>query len=113
MGLGINLRFDLMRLSDTQLAALLDECWQRYEAARESAAPLVVLSSGRGLIRHAWAYPFVSVLMYGRSFLWAFGLAVECSLAGLISARDRAIMQMHLALCDIADIEDEIRRRLR
>jgi hypothetical protein len=39
MRFGVNLRFDLKRLSDAQLAALLESSWERYETAQTMAKP--------------------------------------------------------------------------
>jgi hypothetical protein len=38
-------------------------------------------------------------------------LAFNLSIAALFSVENRAIMHMHLALCDIADVTDELQRR--
>ena len=112
MGFGINLRFDLKALSDTELAELLERSWQRHDAGNAGTASYKLLHSGRGPIRHSSAYPFVSMLRYGSGSGWRMGPAISCSMAGLMSSQLRAVMQMHLALCDIADVTDELQRRL-
>lgn len=112
MGFGVNLRFDLKPLGEAQLTALLESSWQCYEAAKEEAEPYILHYSARGLIRHPCAYPFVSMLSYGWPRLWNLGPAFFYSIWGLISSRERAVMHMHLALCEIADITDEIQRRI-
>jgi len=112
MRFGVNLRFDLKRLSDAQLAALLESAWERYETARTMARPYRLRSSARGPIHHPLAYPFLSILSYSvRPGSWSVEPAFLCSIGGLISSRTRAMMHMHLALCDIADVTDELRRR--
>jgi hypothetical protein len=110
MSWGVNLRFDLKRLNDQQLAALLENSWQRFETAKSSAKSYTLRASARGPIRHPWAYPFISILNYGLA--WDMTLAFNVSIAALFSRENSAIMNMHLALCDIADIMDEIRRRV-
>jgi hypothetical protein len=110
MGWGVNLRFDLKRLSDFQLAALLERSWQRFETAKSRAKSYTLRASARGPIRHSWAYPFISILNYGLAS-WDMTLAFHPSISALFSLEDRAIMNMHLALCDIADITDELQRR--
>jgi hypothetical protein len=111
MRLGVNLRFDLKRLSDAQLAALLESSWERYETAQPMAMPYRLRSSARGPIHHPLAYPFLSILSYSEPWSWGLSLAFLFSIDGLISSRTRAMMHMHLALCDIADVTDELRRR--
>jgi hypothetical protein len=108
MRFGLDLRFDLKRLSEAQLGALLDDCWCRYEAAKSRAVhPLYY--SARGPVRHRWAYAFSSLLRYGSA--WP-GPAVCVSVESLISRESQAVLHMHLALCDIADISDELQRRV-
>jgi hypothetical protein len=107
---GVNLRFDLKRLSDLQLAALLERSWQRFETAESRAKSYTLRASARGPINHPWAYPFISILNYGLA-PWNMTLAFNLSIAALFSVENRAIMHMHLALCDIADVTDELQRR--
>ena len=113
MSFGINLRFDLKKLSDAQLANLLEQAWQRHDAAKARQSLWDLQYSSRGFIRHPLAYPFISVLRYGTGFLFTMGLAISYSLDSLISPSSRAVMQMHLALCDIADVMDELGRRMK
>ena len=111
MGFAINLRSDLRRMSDTELTALLARCWERHDAAKALASSFKLIASYRGFIRHPTAYPLISVLRVGSAFTWSMGLAVGFGFEGAISPPYRAIMKMHLALCDIADINDELARR--
>lgn len=112
MGFGVNLRYDLKSLGEAQLAARLESSWQCYEVAKNEAAPYNLNYSARGLIHHPYAYPFVSLLSYGWPRLWNLAPAFIYSIWGLILSRERAVMHMHLALCEIADITDEIQRRI-
>jgi hypothetical protein len=61
--------------------------------------------SARGLIRHPLAYPFISVFAVKGPFptFW-FGPAI-----GLFFT---PVRKMHLNLCEIRDIGDEIERRM-
>jgi hypothetical protein len=111
MGFGINLRSDLRRMTDVELAALLARCWERRDTACSRVPQFTLAASYRGLIRHPTAYPFISVLRTGYGITWSIGVAFFYSLESVISPCTRAIMNMHLALCDIADINDELRRR--
>jgi hypothetical protein len=113
MSLGLNLRFDLRKQSDAHLAALLQRCWERYQAGEQAAAPVSLKTSWRGPIRHPLAYPFISFLTFGYGIGMRGGLAVSLSLGGAIDRRLGAVINMHLALCDIADINDELNRRKR
>jgi hypothetical protein len=101
--LSINLRGDLAKLSDEELAARLTSAWERHQAAEHTAAGTKIWYSRRGPIRHPWAYYFLSVLgVSGRG-----GMSL-----GLGPFIRRGYMGMHLALCEIRDIEDEIQRRV-
>jgi hypothetical protein len=111
---GLNLRSDLKRASDADFAALLDASWQRHDAAKDAVPSFQRLTASyRGPIRHPLAYPFISLLRFGAggALTLHIGLAFSHSIAGLFLPWERAVMQMHLALCDIADITDELKRR--
>jgi hypothetical protein len=114
MGFGINLRLGLKWASDKRLAAKLEDAWHRFEAAKCIAAPLKLEHSDRGPIRHPLAYRFISVVSDSRGLFFLDGLdfAFVYSAAAVLSSRHGAIMHMHLALCDLADIHDEIARRV-
>jgi hypothetical protein len=100
----INLRGDLVKLSDAELAIRLEQAWQRYNAARErEAAATKLWYSRRGPLRHPWAYRLLSVVGVSNGFGMYFGLGQ------LIR---RGYMDMHLTLCEIRDLNDEIGRRV-
>jgi hypothetical protein len=115
----VNLRSDLARLSDTDLAARLEEAWHEYDAAGKPArwlqwAILSPLHSWRGPIRHPRAYRFLSVLGGADGPWWLVLL-----LATVIS--DKRVEEVfraggppdaHLTLCEILDIVDEVERRV-
>jgi hypothetical protein len=81
---------------------------------QQKASPLTLEHSDRGPIRHPLAYRVISVMSDSRGFFFLDGLdfAFVYSAAAFLSSRHRAIMHMHLSLCDIADINDEIARRV-
>jgi hypothetical protein len=113
--MAINLRFDLKNLPDIALATRLQQILDGAEAARAIAKPISLFWSSRGPVRHPWFYPFTSFLGYRWSGLFAsqVGLAFGCSLQSLVpwASRMRALMAVHLALCEALDISDEIDRR--
>jgi len=111
MSFAINLRSDLRRMSDAELAALLARCWERHDAAQALASPFALSASSRGFIRHPAAYPLISVLRVSLGITWSMGLAFGFGLESLLFPSYRALMNMHLSLCDIADINDELERR--
>jgi hypothetical protein len=57
MRLQINLRGDLAKLGDGELAKRLEEAWQAYGASTANAR-FRVWASWRGPIKHPWAYRF-------------------------------------------------------
>lgn len=111
MRLSINLRFDLKRLTDAELSETLEFAWQRFELAKAAAAPYALSYSWRGPVRHRIAYPICSMLSSEAGFLPSFGLAVEWGIEAIFLRKTQAVLHMHLAICDISDISDEIRRR--
>ena len=102
MGWGINLRGDLARLSDAELAAEFDR-FLEYRSSRFGSAPPVGSlrgffrygfawwPSGRGLIRARWAYR----LWIG--YFWIF--------RGPLGTQ-------YLVECEIKDLYDEIQHRI-
>ena len=105
MGLSINLRRDLAKLSDGELAARLEHAWHAHQAAKDSVPQCNVWYSRRGPIRHPWAYRMVSVVDVsgpGLSFYFGSGPFLRMSW-----------MDVHLTLCEIRDLNDEIERRAR
>ena len=106
MRFSINLRGDLAKLSDAKLLERLKMAWQAYEAADEKlkGRKTSLWWSSRGLIRHPWAYRWLSwVGISGPAFTFFVGWYPA-------PPRD-AVMAMHLAFCEIRDIQDEFERR--
>jgi hypothetical protein len=99
-------------MSDAQLAKRLERIWQDYSQAEAEAWPYKLVASFRGPFRHPSAYPFFSWVGVGSALSFNFGPSFEFSIAGLLSKRSRALMRMHLTLCEARDITDEIKRRV-
>ena len=115
MKFAIDLRSDLRQLDDAELAARSEEGWAEYRETRGKVTIERLRWSSRGPIRHPFAYPVTSFLSYSGPFYWKGGLALGTSLMSLLpgGSRFRALMRMHLALCEIRDVMDEIERRCR
>ena len=120
MGYSINLRGDLAKLSDAQLAERLNEACHAYDTASQKPKEtglmwLLFWWSRRGPIRHPRAYRFLAV--FANSYAnppW-----LHLALAWVLSGKKAAwlvggsrVWDTHLAVCEIRDIEDEIKRRL-
>jgi hypothetical protein len=106
----LNLRYDLASLSDAQLAERLERVWQTHSQAEANAQPLKLRASFRGPIRHVLAYPFLSWVGVSGFGGASFGLSYGYSVQGLFSERHRALMRIHLSLCEARDITDEMQR---
>ncbi|HZO47309.1 MAG TPA: hypothetical protein VFB68_15545 [Xanthobacteraceae bacterium] len=119
MGLSINFRSDLAKLSDAELATRLETAWNSYEAAnklKKSWWSRWSFLGSRGPIRHPGAYRFLAALRSG-----AGGEAWLLPLFALLSIRSKSEesvrrlddnASMHIDLCEINDIVEEIERRV-
>ena len=104
MSFGINLRGDLAKLSDAELAARLQASWQAFEAAEMKMKGRKLWWAPRCPIRHPWAYQWLSMLGISGPGLGSF-------VGWYPASRWDGVMAMHLARCEIQDIHDEIERR--
>jgi hypothetical protein len=109
--LAVNLRGDLAKLSDAELAERLEAAWREYEAAPRSGwwwnwsdRP------SRGPIRHPRAYRFL-MLLQGSSGS-PFDLLLSLAFSSKRFAH-RLRPNSELSVCEIRDIMDEIERRLK
>jgi hypothetical protein len=107
MGLSINLRGDLAGLNDAELAARLEQAWKAHEAAKDRVPQYNIWYSRRGPIRHPWAYRMLSIVGVsgpgpGLSSYLGFGPFLRMTW-----------MEVHLTLCEIRDLNDEIEHRAR
>jgi hypothetical protein len=92
MPLSLNLRHDLARLPDAQLAERLEESWHDFSQL-ELDAGFKLFASFRGPIRHPSAYAFLSwVGFYGRSFM-TFGPALYFGLLGSLTRSNPAVLR--------------------
>jgi hypothetical protein len=113
----INLRGDLAKLSDVELAERLEVAWQTYETApKPSWLQWKLLWRWRGPLRHPRFYRFLSVLSRAmpESGLFAFlfaAWAASAKSAERLAGNDPAI-DVHLTLCEIRDLTDEMKRRV-
>ncbi|KGT78828.1 hypothetical protein MA20_15785 [Bradyrhizobium japonicum] len=103
MRLGINLRGDLARLTDPEIAETLRYQWNEFEATQARSKSTLRLSM-RGPIRHPWAYRLLSLGCVTGPGLSAY---LGNIWLGLFS-RER----LHLIMCEIRDLQDEIQSRL-
>jgi hypothetical protein len=111
MRVSLNLRHDLANMSDAQLAERLERSWQTHSQAEADARPLKLRASFRGPIRHPLAYPFMSWVGVSGFGGASSGLSGGFSIQGLFSQRSRALMRIHLSLCEAHDVLDEMERR--
>jgi hypothetical protein len=99
-------------MSSAQLAERLEHTWKMHRRAEAEALPLELWGSFRGPVRQRSAYPFISWLGARVGFfLLSFGPSFFYSIEGLFSEKHRALMRVHLSLCEARDIIDEIKRR--
>jgi hypothetical protein len=119
MRLSINLRGDLAKLSDAELVERLDAAWQACEAAKEAGGDPC---SWRGPVRHPRAYRFLSVLSSvtvttGNGVIdWLCMVALSSALSSKSAERfvrkSAPSIDLHLTLCEIRDLMDEMERRV-
>ncbi len=116
----INLRGDLAKLSDAELSERLEAAWHAYAAAEQrpffwrSRAWLSPGFAIRGPIRHPRFYRFFSALGTG-SGAWC-----DFLFAAILTGKDGErllrnsdpLVDGHICLCEIRDLNDEIKRRL-
>jgi hypothetical protein len=100
---GINLRSDIAKLGDAELAAQFDRLCD-YRMARFGSAPGV--GSVRGFFRYgfAWLWPSGRGLIRAR---WAYKLNI-----GYFWIFRGPIGTQYLVECEIKDLRDEIQRRV-
>lgn len=114
MALALNLRSDLARLTDAELAKRCDAIWADVEELERERGPLRASPRWRGPLRHPRAYLFWAMVRAGSAseldiLLSAF--AANTSLADVVSRLPR--IRLHLALCEMQDILDEMKSRTR
>lgn len=103
MRLGINLRGDLAKLTDEQLASHLDQSI----AHREGLAPHAGDRANRWIYNGGAAMPFGRGLLHARIFYRLMGFLYGGPLNG------RSLGDLYVLDCEIKDIMDELKRRVR
>jgi hypothetical protein len=118
MKLSLNLRGDLAKLTDQELAERLDQSSQAYDAASQSrwSGWVGKPSPIRGPIRHPRAYRVLATLPGMSGSIW-----IDLLVAGIASSKsgEKALrwlgwpqVDMYLHGCEIRDIVDEAKRRM-
>ena len=109
MRFGINLRGDLAKLDDAEIASrfetLISETETRHRATLAHASGRVIYrickaSLGRGLF-HARIFYQIQILLFGVLALREGQLL------------DRSVIDLYLLNCELNDVKDEIERRVR
>ncbi len=104
MRLGINLRGDLVKLGDDELAAHFEKCL----AYREWLGPRAGDGANRWLYKIGLGMPFGRGPFHARIFYRAMGLMYGGSWNGL---NGRSLGDLFVLDCEIKDIVDELKRR--
>jgi hypothetical protein len=117
MRFSINLRGDLAKLGDVELVERLEAAWQAYETApKPSWLDWKLLWRWRGPFRHPRFYRFLSVLSKtapeGGWFAFLFAAWAFSSKGAEPPARNDPAIDVHLILCEIRDLTDEMERRV-
>ena len=113
MRFSINLRGDLAKLSDAALVERVEKAWRDYEAAEGKPRRGELVGSWNGPIRHPLAYRFTSMIDYRRGRLNRYmGTIAGFDLGTLLGFPSLPEIDMHLALCEIRDLTDELERRV-
>jgi hypothetical protein len=112
----INLRGDLAKLSDAELAERLKAAWRDVDAARGRKQPFWLfrpIYPWRGPFRHPRAYRFLSILSATEGH-W-IGALIAAVFSGKQSERfirTDPWADQYLSISEVQDIMDEIERRL-
>lgn len=113
MRFSINLRGDLAKLSDAALVERIEQAWQTYEAADRKPRRGDLAGSWNGPIRHPLAYRFTSMIDWRLPWLTRRLATIgDFSIASLLGLRAPPEIDMHLTLCEIRDLMDELERRV-
>jgi len=126
MAFGLNLRADLAKLSDEELAEHFELASAAHEVAKENLRRDggLLLFSFRGPIRHPRAYRFLTIAFFVSASAdgWpAFPLALVSIFSGLVLSHRKYEQHLnpldqpnlHLNMCEMKDVVDEIRRRVK
>ena len=100
MRFGLNLRGDLAKLSDTELATRLDQTIKELEQTQPTFGVWMIFRGTRGPLRHPWFYK-LHLLLGGVSW-WQTS----------IWPNEDGTGRRHLLECELQDLRDELRRRV-
>lgn len=100
MALALNLRGDLAKLSDAELAERLEDTMQALDQVKPTFGLWLLFPGARGPVRHPWAYRMH--LLLGGVPWWKRSLWPNEGGTG----------RRHLLQCELQDLHDETRRRL-
>lgn len=103
MRLGLNLRGDLAKIGDAELAARLETCldYREWLASRAGDAP------NRWLYKSGFALPFGRGPLHAGVFYRMVGFFYGGPLNG------RSLGDLYVLDCEIKDIRDEMKRRVK
>lgn len=117
MALSVNLRADLAKLSDQELADRFERTSEALEQAKRNGPRWgsLGLFSFRGPLRHRRAYRFFSILTGsdGHIGLGAFIALVFSHKKYESYYNTPDYPDLHLSMCEMKDIADELERRVK
>jgi hypothetical protein len=100
----LNLRFDLAKLSEPELMQRVGEAWRVYENLEREPRRFDLRGSWTGPVRHPLAYRILSVVEIRGGAFWRLGNPPLLY--------SDPVFDMHLTLCEIRDLMDELERRV-
>jgi hypothetical protein len=117
VGFGINLRGDLTKLSDTELAEKFEKTSRALDVAVHDPRwnKVKLRWSFRGPFRHPWFYPITSIFGGSGPGFGILSTALGPFLSTRIGGKRAALTDLvdqHLLLCELRDLQDETERRM-
>jgi hypothetical protein len=103
MRLGINLRGDLAKITDNEIAGRLETLIADREFMYQA---LSQYSGNKWLYQRGWGLPFGRGPLHARIFYKVLGL-------GYFSFERPSLYDLYLLDCELKDIRDEIERRVK
>jgi hypothetical protein len=115
MAFALNLRGDLAKMSDAELADWLERNWLAYSAAERDRSWWSHTFSFRGPLRHPRFYRMIAAAQHvsGNGLLCLAFILMFGSKRFERTLYRQPDTASHLCLCEIKDITDEMKRRLR
>ena len=100
MRFGLNLRGDLAKLSDTELATRVDRTIKELEQTQPTFGLWMIFRGTRGPLKHPWFYKLR--LLLGGIPWWKHSIWED----------DGGTGRRHLLECELQDLRDELQRRV-